>query len=225
MALITSDNQLSFVNYEKEGHRSGFTLNHTDPNKVLAIDYSEPDRLFAVLLTNRNLCFVEDAEIQKLAGVVRSTGSEVSVRYLPIHAMWCLESSNFQLQLFKSPKYSNIEEKIVFKPHEHPLTAIEEISNPSALATGSLDGSVRLWNIHNRRLVSELRADRECPSEHKGVRGIASFNRGKVSIICSWTFSTNIYVWLPSLSLSKPFLGELHGHTGLIDACRFTSVG
>jgi hypothetical protein len=29
-------------------------------------------------------------------------------------------------------------------------------------------------------------------------------------------FTCEIFLWLPSLSLSKPFAGELRGHVGLV---------
>jgi len=35
-----------------------YSLAHVDPTKILALDYSEEERLFGVLLTNRNLCFI-----------------------------------------------------------------------------------------------------------------------------------------------------------------------
>jgi hypothetical protein len=52
--------------------------------------------------------------------------------------------------------------------------------------------------------------------DHKGVKGIATHNRGIISCIACWMFTSEIYLWLPSLSLSKPFAGELQGHMGLV---------
>ena len=43
-----------------------------------------------MLLTNRNLCFIEDGEMQKNYGVMRSSGTEVEIRYLPLHKLWIL---------------------------------------------------------------------------------------------------------------------------------------
>jgi hypothetical protein len=54
------------------------------------MDFSEEERLFGVLLANRNLCFIEEGEMQKSQGVIRSSGTEVSIAYLPLHRLWVL---------------------------------------------------------------------------------------------------------------------------------------
>lgn len=65
LALLAHNHSLSFLSYDRTRHTSefkeeegSFSLNHIDPSRVLSIDYSEDERLFGVLLTNRNLCFV-----------------------------------------------------------------------------------------------------------------------------------------------------------------------
>lgn len=52
-------------------------MNYIDPTRVLSIDYSEEERLFGVLMSNRNLCFIEEGEMQKNHGIIRSTGAEI----------------------------------------------------------------------------------------------------------------------------------------------------
>lgn len=54
---------------------------------------------------------------------------------------------------------------------------------------------------------------------------MATYSNGSVSYICSWMFTSSIYLWLPSLSLSKPFSGQLKGHLGLVIDCVFTWHG
>lgn len=91
LALLATNHALSFLTLDRTGMReqkSAFVLSHVDCSRVLAMDYAEEERLFGVLLTNRNLIFVEDGEIQKTLGVVRSSGSEVDVKYLPLHKLW-----------------------------------------------------------------------------------------------------------------------------------------
>jgi hypothetical protein len=38
-------------------------------------------------------------------------------------------------------------------------------------------------------------------------------------------FTTELFLWLPSFSLSKPFAGELKGHIGLVINALFTLKG
>lgn len=55
--------------------------------------------------------------MQKNYGVMRSSGTEVEIRYLPLHKLWILESGNSTIQIFTSPKSSAVASKIVFRPH------------------------------------------------------------------------------------------------------------
>lgn len=50
-------------------------MQYVDQSKILSVDYSEEDRMFGVLMNNRNVCFVEDGEIQKTVGVLRPLGT------------------------------------------------------------------------------------------------------------------------------------------------------
>ena len=127
-----------------------------------------------------------------------------------MHQLWALTSHNSTLQLFPSPKTAAIPHKIIFKPHDQPLTAIAEIASPKAVVTASLDGCLKLWQPQAGRLIIELSAWKELgveSEEHKGVKGMAVYSKNSVSFICAWMFTSEVYLWLPSLSLSKPFAG------------------
>lgn len=104
-------------------------------------------------MSNRNLCFIEEGEIHKTLGVIRSTGSEVEIYYLPVHKLWALESVNSTLHIFPSPKNGSVKTKLLFKPHQQPLTSIKEISSPLTICTASLDGTIKLWQTNGRLLI------------------------------------------------------------------------
>lgn len=93
--------------------------------------------------------------MQKNYGVVRSSGTEVEIRYLPLHKLWILESVNSTIQIFTSPKAPTAS-KIVFRPHDQPITAIREVGSPLTLCTASLDGMLKLWQVASGRLIIEL---------------------------------------------------------------------
>ena len=54
---------------------------------------------------------------------------------------------------------------------------------------------------------------------------MAVHSEGNISFICAWMFTSELYLWLPSLSLSKPYAGELRGHLGLVLDCVFSWTG
>ena len=105
--------------------------------------------------------FVEDGEMQKVLGVVRSSGNEVDIRYLPLHRLWVVETVSSGLQVFASPKGGQLQNRVVFKPHEQPLTAVREVGWPLTLCTASLDGLLKLWQVGSGRLVIELDVGKE----------------------------------------------------------------
>jgi hypothetical protein len=56
----------------------------------------------------------------------------------------------------------------------------------------------------------------------QGIKGIDTLNIGMQSFFCSWNFTTDIMLWLPSASVSKPYIGKLTGHPGIVEWCEFT---
>ena len=59
--MVNHDHLLEFINYEqKDSKGKGFGINHIDERKVLSLDYAEEERIFGVLMVNRNICFVDD---------------------------------------------------------------------------------------------------------------------------------------------------------------------
>ena len=119
LALLANNHSLNFLSLDREADpKTAFSLSHVDCSRVLALDYAEEERLFGVLLTNRNLVFVEDGEMQKVLGVVRSSGNEVDIRYLPLHRLWVVETVSSGLHVFPSPKGGQLQNRLVFKPHE-----------------------------------------------------------------------------------------------------------
>ena len=148
--------------------------------------------------------------MQKNLGTIRSSGTEVDIIHLPIHNLWLVTHANSNLCIFSSPKANTIPTQTIFKPHQQPLTTVCEISTPLAVCTASLDGNIRLWNAVGSRLIIQLSVGRELGlsfQEKKGVKGIVSYSKGITSYICSWMFTSSLFLWLPSLSLSKPFAG------------------
>ncbi len=132
LTVINRDNRIEYIDYEKEELSKGeiqdveetFELQHIDSNRVLSLDYAEEERLFGVLMSNRSLCFIEDGEMQKNLGVMRSSGSEIEIKYLSTHRLWVLENAPSTIQIFPSPKGPTISNQLVFQPHKHPITGI-----------------------------------------------------------------------------------------------------
>lgn len=55
----------------------------------------------------------------------------------------------------------------------------------------------------------------------KSIKGIDTFNNSITTYIICWMFSGDISVWLPSTSLSKPYIGALKGHSSIVESAKF----
>ena len=97
------------------------------------------------------------------------------------------------------------------------ITEIVELNQPKLLASASLDGKIKLWDLADRTLITELKSP---TSTHRGIRGLTySYDYG--SNLLSYGFETNINVWCPEVSITRAFIGKLEGHSSLIVMCKF----
>jgi WD40 repeat protein len=81
---------------------------------------------------------------------------------------------------------------------------IIELDSPFAIASGSLDSTIRLYSLVDKLEISIL-------NEHsKGVRSL-SYNSNFGGYIVSAGFERNIYVWSPEVTTRKSLIGKLEG--------------
>lgn len=83
--------------------------------------------------------------------------------------------------------------------------------------TSSLDGKIKIWDLINNCFVIEIK---ETHSNSRGVRGLTySYDYG--GNLLSWGFENYISVWCPEISLSRPYVGKLEGHSTTLVSCKF----
>ena len=83
------------------------------------------------------------------------------------------------------------------------------MNNPFAIATGSLDTTIRIYSLIDKEEVAVL-------TDHRmGVRSIA-YNPNFGGLIVSAGFERDLYVWSPELATKKSLIGKLEGHTEIV---------
>lgn len=83
--------------------------------------------------------------------------------------------------------------------------------------SASWNGSIKIWSLTLNQLLIDLNPIKEDDFvECKSIKGFEVYNLKQVSYIICWMFSTEISVWLPSSSLTKPYIGKLKGHVGIV---------
>jgi WD40 repeat protein len=95
------------------------------------------------------------------------------------------------------------------------------------MATASLDGFIRIWNLEDYRFKTQLE-DLEAKKQSKaqaggrnihGVRTM-SYTPAFGGFLVSAGYHSYISVWSPDSSLSKAYLGKLEGHSGIVVSCK-----
>lgn len=101
--------------------------------------------------------------------------------------------------------------------HLKQITELVELYSPRLVASSSLDGKIKLWEIADRSLMTELKSPN---SNNRGIRGL-TYNYEYGSNLLSYGFDMHINVWCPEVSITRAFIGKLEGHSSLIVMCKF----
>lgn len=100
--------------------------------------------------------------------------------------------------------------------HLKTITKIEELLSPRLIASSSLDGKIKLWDLTDASnppiLVTELRDPNSCA---RGVLGL-TYSCHYGSNLLSFGFEVHINIWCPEVSITRPFIGKLEGHSSLV---------
>jgi FOG: WD40 repeat len=147
---------------------------------------------------------------------------QTGVWYLPNHKIWVTAGSDHSLYThvigYAMDRKDNHFDGMVLSSHKKKVTEVTEISLPKYVASCSLDGTIKLWDLSDKikTLVMELKDN----STIRGIRGITySFDYG--GNLLSYGFETHINVWCPEVSKTKSYIGKLEGHSNTIVACKF----
>jgi WD domain, G-beta repeat len=127
-----------------------------------------------------------------------------------------LEYSNRRQKQKKEEKEDEEEINKRQAPHEKKITEVCELNIPRRIATCSLDGSIKLWDISTKTCVVELKDI----STARGIRGM-SYSHEYGGNLVSYGYETHINVWCPEVSPSQAFIGRLSGHAYTIVCCKF----
>jgi len=94
---------------------------------------------------------------------------------------------------------------------------IIEIESPFAIASASMDSTIKLYSLVDKSEISVL-------NDHcKGVRSL-TYNPNFGGFIVSAGFERNIYIWSPEVTYRKSLIGKLEGHTEIVSAVQFLNL-
>lgn len=139
---------------------------------------------------------------------------------MPLHKKWITAGADYNIRgwdMKLTEKETPGKDEFCLHAHMKQITEIVELNQPKLLASASLDGKIKLWDLSDFTLITELKSP---TSTHRGIRGLTySYDYG--SNLLSYGFETNINVWCPEVSITRAFIGKLEGHSSLIVMCKF----
>ena len=139
--------------------------------------------------------------------------------YLENHKVWIIAGADNALRSYAygtTEKTESPYDNAVLLAHTKKITDVLEINIPKLVASSSLDGTIKLWDLVDKMLVTELKDT----TTTRGIRGMTySFDYG--GNLLSFGFETHINIWCPEVSLTRSYVGKLEGHSHTVICCKF----
>lgn len=132
--------------------------------------------------------------------------------------LWVTLSGHFCLDIWELKL--NLEKKVVFKhsikAHNEQITGCLEIGNHMTIASSSLDGTIRIWDLEEYKMMGEFQGKRSNMSIKKIL-----YTPDYGGMLLSLGFHNIIFIWSPDSTLTKSHVGKLEGHQAIVKDCQY----
>jgi len=126
------------------------------------------------------------------------------IRYLKNHKTWLVFGQDHVIREFDMTKPEGSNLILTIEGHTTELMDVIELENPFAVATASMDTTIRIYSLVDKKEVSVYREHR------KGVRCL-TYNPNFGGVLVSAGYERNMCVWCPEVALNKSLIGKLEG--------------
>lgn len=137
--------------------------------------------------------------------------------------MWITSGADNMIRYWDT-KEEKIPENVIKCPlnqnHTKTITEIIEITVPKMIASCSLDGKIKLWDLSESMFISDLKDPSPHSKHYRGIRG-ATYSYEFGGNLLTFGFENYINVWCPEISKTRSFIGKLEGHSSIIVSCKF----
>lgn len=142
---------------------------------------------------------------------------------------WLTAGNDGKLRIWKFSNYDqkeikeNINSQIhqnskrVLEGHHNLITGVVEMEEPRCLVTCSQDGKLILWDVDSLQPITEVRTWDSQVRSLKGIDYSSHFNH----YLITFGFETQVRIWCPKMSLSRPYIKSLDGHCGSAIIAKF----
>ena len=187
--------------------------------------YNPRKKVVGVISSNKRIIFWETNYAKRLLHSHEAKRNLDGIWYIASTDEWILATHDFFLEIWKLDFHTNSVFNIErsFKAHDCLITDCIEITNSNLLASSSLDGKIKIWDLEDYSLLTELTdvtmKKKAFQNGRNGVRAL-SYTHESGGNMLSIGYHSYINVWSPDSSLSKSFVGRLEGHSGIVVCCK-----
>ena len=171
------------------------------------------------MTTDRKVIIWENTTTKREVANAKHDVLPTGIWYLENHKVWIIAGADNGLRSYvygNNDRTQSQYDKAVLLSHTKKITEVTEITIPKLVASSSLDGTIKLWDLADKTLVTELKDSNTA----RGIRGITySFDYG--GNLLSFGFESYINIWCPEVSLTRSYVGKLEGHSHTIVCCKF----
>lgn len=191
---------------------------------ILDLAHNPISEIVGIITSNKRIIFYETNYGKRHLHTKQVKRSLKGIWYIKESNEWILATDDHFVEIWILDFHSKetFYLKREFKAHKDNITSCICVSNSRLLATASLDGMIKLWDLEEYELITELRDVSVFElegSKKSGVRHL-SYTTESGGNLLSVGFQSYINVWSPDTSLSKSFVGRLEGHSGIVVDCK-----
>lgn len=187
--------------------------------------YNSEDSIVGIISSDKKMSFWETIFSKRQIWCKELKMILLGIWYLKQAKIWVTASEDHFLTIWDVEKYRKtvLIEKRRFKAHLDLITDIAELTASKMMASSSLEGIIRIWDLETFTNVTEL--EDTIVGRAKGARKVNGVRKLSYTEVCggnllSVSYQNYINIWSPDSSLSKSYVGKLEGHSGIVKDCK-----
>lgn len=190
---------------------------------ILDQAYSEEYNQVGIVTSDRKMLFFDSIKLEKKCLWIHDQKRLANgIWYMPKNKIWVTSTNTHNFIQWKVDPMEKefVKELQIFQGHEQMITDACEIILSGFIATSSLDGKIKLWDVEEQQLITEL--EDGCVKKGRSIKGVRgmSYTQDYGGSLQSIGYVSYINVWSPDSSLSKAYVGRLEGHSGIVVSCK-----
>ncbi|KRW99211.1 WD40-repeat-containing domain [Pseudocohnilembus persalinus] len=215
-----------YDNQTNQRKKINLQISLEESQRTFIIDFAVAEQVkqIAAITSDRQVFFWETSLSTKILKQFKLDVLLTGIWYLPIHNIWITAGGDYNIRTYNFSLEDNkkkIQHQLLLIAHMKQITDICELQSPKLIASSSLDGKIKLWDINDlSNPVNKTELKDNSNENKRGILGM-SYSSNYGSNLLTYGFENHINVWCPQVSITRAFIGKLEGHSTLVVNCKF----